>query len=192
MPSSWQHCNNCPFNKNGKKNKSKNHNYIYKQTHISPLSLMPSSTKKATILLVFEAPGIDEWKKCKPICSKRKNSAAAKFNSAMHLANKSINNYDVTEAICCFPGTSTVTKSKARKIQSEIDIASIYCLKNLFEDVKRGQYNKIVCFGNVAFRSVSVILKVLSSYNSANLPMVVHLKHPSISNTLLQDIINNL
>jgi uracil-DNA glycosylase family 4 len=109
----------------------------------------------SNILLIFEAPGIDEWSKSKPVCSKRMGSAAVKFVNALVSCGKKLTDYDIAEALYCFPGKSS--KGTGQKIQKEVILGSKCCQKYLELEILSKNYKKIVCFGKIAQESVSRI-----------------------------------
>ena len=186
--------NKCPYNKCSI-NPSKNHAYILNKKNNGPLNLF-SKNDSNMILLVFEAPGIDEWRKEEPISSKRKGSAAVKFNKELKNKNKNKEDYDIAEAVRCFPGTSTKTTNQ--KDLEELKTASKYCQKYLEQILKEKDYTKIVCFGKIAKRNVYSSVKRLvksgeSNYTEEYLKKsVICLTHPMYSKTLSNDIISNL
>lgn len=103
MPNNYNLCGKCIFNRKSIK-QSANINYITNKNNNGPLSLEDNGSN---ILLVFEAPGIDEWSNNKPLCSKRRGSAAVKFANALALCGKALTDYDIAEALYCFPGKSS-------------------------------------------------------------------------------------
>lgn len=184
--------NKCPYNKCSI-NPSKNHAYILNKKNNGPLNLFSKNTSNR-ILLVFEAPGIDEWRKEEPISSKREGSAAVKFNN--ELKNKNKEDYDIAEAVRCFPGTSTKTDNQ--KDSKELKKAAECCQKYLERALKAKSYTKIVCFGEVAKDSVSSVVKTFIKQNSQHYTIgyfkksVICLTHPMHSKTLSNDIGSNL
>ena len=87
----------CPYKKCSV-NPSQNHTYIHSKRNSGPLELY-SQIPTNDILLIFEAPGIDEWSKGEPICSKRRGSAGHKFNAELRAQGKIKSNYDIVEAV---------------------------------------------------------------------------------------------
>jgi len=174
---------------------SKNHSYIYSKRNNGPLDLY-SLQHNNDILVVFEAPGIDEWSKGEPVCSNRRGSAGYKFNTELNNQGKQKSSYDIAEAVRCFPGTSTKTINK--KDQAELKKATKYCQKYLKDIILRKNYEKIVCFGELAETMVSSIIKSLHrqknpyyslSYLKENVKKLVH---PMKNKKLSDDIEKNL
>lgn len=188
-------CNKkCPYKKCSTA-PSKNHIYIHAKRNNGPLGLY-SLRSTNDILLVFESPGIDEWSKGEPVCSKRTNSAGYKLNSELSKQKKHKGNYDIAEAVRCFPGTST--KNINQKDQNELDKAAKYCRKYLKDIILCKNYRKIVCFGKVAKDNVKCIMLSLIKqkhchYNRSYLnSSVINLTHPMKSTTLSNDIKTHL
>lgn len=186
--------NKCPYNKCSNK-PSKNHKYILKKKNNGPLDLF-SKCKNNLTLLVFEAPGIDEWKNGEPVSSHRKGSAAYKFNEELQKQGKNRQNYDIVETVRCFPGTSTKTDNQ--KDPKELKNAAKCCQKYLERALKAKSYTKIVCFGEVAKDSVSSVVKTFIKQNNQHYTIeylkesVICLTHPMHSKTLSKDIGSNL
>ena len=194
MPNNTANCSLCPFNpQNNMANlHSKNLAYIWNAKNNGPLML---ENNNSDILLVFEAPGIDEWHKRQPIISKRKFSAGRKFDDALKKAGKYRTNYDITEAVLCFPGKST-TGTNA-KIQEEVEIAATYCQQYLQQDISNKNYRKIICFGKTAYNSVLKIYPTICAINpyyssSPYQNRIIHLTHPICNKNLQQDIMTHL
>ena len=194
MPNNYNLCGKCIFNRNSLK-QSVNINYIINKKHNGPLSLEDNGSN---ILLVFEAPGIDEWSKSKPVCSKRMGSAAVKISNALASCGKKLTDYDIAEALYCFPGKSS--KGTGQKIQKEVMLGSKFCQKYLEQEILSKNYKKIVCFGKIAQESVSRIfnnffkLKIYRSfynrtYFKYNVINTYHPMHQNFKNltTFIQD-----
>lgn len=180
----------CPYKKCSV-NPSQNHTYIHSKRNSGPLELY-SQIPTNDILLIFEAPGIDEWSKGEPICSKRIGSAGHKFNAELRAQGKIKSNYDIVEAVRCFPGTST--KTTHQKNDAELESAATYCEKYLRDIILSKNYKKIVCFGKIAKKSVQSIMGRLQRkkhpYYTRQFQSlgIVNLVHPMKNKNLSQDI----
>jgi uracil-DNA glycosylase family 4 len=180
----------CPYKKCSV-SPSKNHTYIHSKRNLGPLKLY-SQAPTNDILLVFEAPGIDEWRKGEPICSKRRGSAGYKFNTELKSQGKIKGNYDIAEAVRCFPGTSTKTTNQKNDI--ELGRAATFCEKYLSDIILRKNYKKIVCFGESAEKSVESIMARLQCQKHPYYTQlfqssrVVNLVHPMKNKNLSRDI----
>lgn len=173
MPSNFNNCGSCPYNPNN--SNSAQIVQAYKNKNKSPLSLVNNNSD---ILLIFEAPGITEWSKNTPLCSKRSSSSAMIFNKALAASNigKTLSNYDITEAVCCFPGTSGKSKI-GKKNADEERLAACFCVTNLKNDILGKRYKKIVCFGLIAYNSALLIYNTFNSI--ANIPTPIFCNHPN-------------
>lgn len=182
----YKKCSNAP---------AKNLGYILKKKNNGPLDLFSRCNTNST-LLVFEAPGIDEWKNEEPVSSQRKGGAAVKFNNELKNKNKNKEDYDIAEAVRCFPGTSTKTDNQ--KDSKELKKAAKYCQKYLELVLEAKNYVKIVCFGKVAKDSISSVvetfIKQKNQYYTKEYfeKSVICLTHPMCSKTLSEDIVSNL
>lgn len=151
MPSAFgNHCNECPYlrSENGNAPLSKEHN-------------------GGSILLVFQAPGVDEWSRRMPVCSEEARSTAARIRNSLSRINKSRADFDITNAVQCFPG-----KASSGRDKKPSEVARRKCEKWLQSDIFGSSYTKIVVFGAVARKSVS------SALSSSSIP-VVFIAHPS-------------
>ena len=135
-------------------------------------------------LLVFQAPGNDEWSGTTisgnriPIDSANSHSCAARMRNSFVRKGVSRNNYDIAEAVCCYPGKNQNDRDKkpsARSITS--------CINNMERLLQKGQYTRIVCFGNIAYKVVSQALSAIHG----NVPICTKASHPSsgVSNNAL-------
>lgn len=164
MPSTFGNfCNGCPYERSriGKEPLSKEHN--------------GSST-----LLVFQSPGIDEWNLGKPVCSSNARSTAARVRNSLTRISKSRVDFDITNAVQCFPG-----KAKSGRDNKPSEVARRLCEEWLRVDIDSSNYSKIVVFGAIAKRSVNSVLSV------STIP-VVFIAHPSgqLSNADLDDALS--
>lgn len=115
-------------------------------------------------LLVFQAPGNDEWHGGKstisgnriPIDSVNSHSCAARMRNSFVRKGVLRNNYDIAEAVCCYPGKNQNGRDKKPSAKS---IAS--CINNMERLLRKGQYTRIVCFGNIAYKVVSQALSAI-------------------------------
>ena len=128
-----------------------------------PLRLENNNSK---ILLVFQAPGIEEWKQRKPIISKKRNSASSRMENAFKRKCKNRQDYDITEAVQCYPGYGNNRDKKPSKKAVEC------CKEHLKRDIINGKYEKIIAFGRIAQESVSEIVKGVASIE------IVNKRHP--------------
>lgn len=159
---SFLKCQNCPYN-NGTKS-------------LLPIGLEDNKSNK---LLVFQSPGKDEWaggtstvsKQRIPIDSTSCHSAANRMRKSF--ARKKVNrtDYDITEAVQCYPGRGKSRDKKPKK-------TAITCCQQYLENaILTLKYSEIVCFGEIAYSMVGSIIKNNKIYG-----INYHLeKHPSSS-----------
>jgi len=131
-------------------------------------------------LLIFQAPGIEEWNQGKPIISSSPYSAAARIRNSLGRVGKSRGDFDITNSVQCYPGVNIQGRDKAPKITVRRKCASW-----LNMNIAIKEYNKIIVFGSVAKKSVLSL-----GYGSD--PRFLFLKHPSggLKNTTLDNALN--
>lgn len=168
-------CFNCPYH-NKKHLKSTNYS-----NGNGPLSL---ENNNSNILLVFQSPGVLEWQVGKPLQSKnnKPQSAASRINNSWKRCGKKRSNYDITNAIQCYPGKYKGGRDKKPRKDS---IES--CLERLKNDIKNGQYRRIIAFGNIAKNQVNNALVGLNLMGKIKTDFS---KHPSggVSNKDLDNL----
>jgi uracil-DNA glycosylase family 4 len=117
----------------------------------SPLSMEDHT---ASVLLIFQAPGIEEWKSGKPISSLDSKSAGARLASAFHLAGKDRNDYNITNTVQCFPGKRghcSISKPRDKTPPAKV---RQHCNEWLRQDIEMYQYKRVVVFGALARKAV--------------------------------------
>ena len=141
------HCNGCPY---------------HKQQHLSstqttsrispPIELEENNSNT---LLVFQAPGDDEWRIGKAIqpTIKQGGSAGRRVASSWARCNKKRSDFDIINTVQCYPGNQG-----ERDISPNI-IAICSCSKRLENTLQTKSYNKIIAFGDVAYQVISSIYK---------------------------------
>lgn len=153
MPKEYRgHCFDCPYIKNTVDEADK------------PLSMENNSSD---ILLIFQAPGESEWKDKNPVCSGNSKSAAARIRNSLERINKSRKDFNITNAVQCFPGKSASGRDKRPVIA-----ARRKCADWLETDIKSFQFRKIIVFGSLAKESIDSI-----GYSEDS--RFVFLRHPS-------------
>ena len=178
----YKYCDsNCPYNTQNIFTFTK----ARARDKIQPIDLEFHGSKT---LLVFEAPGYYEWIKNRPIHDSRDeqkmDSAGSRIATAFEACNKQRNNYDIAEAVCCFPG-----KQKDLN-HNEIVNASMSCRKYLYGHVQAKRYSKIVCWGHIAYSSILDIVDSIRVQTPQYCPTIISLKHPTAKDNN-QDAINN-
>lgn len=127
--------------------------------HCPKLSPLSAEKHNSSTLLVFQAPGIDEWtginaQSRAPISSNNKRSTADRMRKAFSVARKQRTDFDITEAVQCYPGKTN--SGRDRKPGAKVEQQ---CLKHLQNDILNGHYTKIISFGKCANRCVEKIIK---------------------------------
>lgn len=145
MPSSYADCGSCPYMHGGHLpgpvRALRNH----------PLSLEDNGSRT---LLIFQAPGIDEWKMGRPIASGSARSAAGKLRAAFQRLGKTRADYDISNAVQCFPGKRAPIGNNEPRDKSPSKAARDACAKWLQEDISKGSYTRVVTFGKHAEKAV--------------------------------------
>ena len=156
MPTTYgRPCENCPY-------RAGNRRY---QGPGTPLSM----ERNGDVLLVCQAPGIEEWEVTQPLISPSPHSAAARVRNSMGRVQKRRVHFSITNVVQCFPGKGRSGRDKRpRKAAREC------CAVWLEQDIRRCNWEKIVVFGRVAECSVRAI------FGEEGCPdNIVFVKHPS-------------
>ncbi|RKH20848.1 hypothetical protein D7X74_02850 [Corallococcus sp. CA047B] len=102
-------------------------------------------------LLLLQAPGINEWSDGKPLSSGENNSASQRFNAALAKAGKTREEFDIAEAVNCYPGQD----ERGRDLPPLSPVVKA-CSRWLAELIKEKQYKTVVLFGNVAAQALAL------------------------------------
>lgn len=146
----------------------------------TPQSELPLSMEKnsGNTLLIFQSPGIYEWKDKKPICSENNRSTAARIRNSLIRIGKCRTEFSITNAVQCFPGKYENGRDKTPSK------SIIRCCSNwLKDDISSSDYKNIVVLGAVAKQSVEILGKD---------ERFIFIGHPSgqLKNTTLDDALN--
>lgn len=153
MPTNYLNCcAGCPYIENKTKDTK------------SPLSM---ENNGSDVLIILQAPGVDEWKSNKPICSTNKKSAAARIRNSLKRTGLTREDFNITNAVQCYPG-----KSLSGRDLKPSKIAQFFCSKWLKQDIEASKFRKIIIFGSIARNSI----KMLALEND---PRFVYFRHPS-------------
>ena len=136
----FEHCINCSYNP---KNGFISTKVVRAQT---PLAVENNCSKT---LLVFQAPGKDEWSQGRPLCSENSRSAAARIRSALKRLNLNRHDFNITNAVQCLPNSAASSRDKPPSAN-----AQSCCLIGLKNDIELIAYTKIVVFGSIAKKSI--------------------------------------
>lgn len=136
-------------------------------------------------LLVFQAPGYDEWNAKTlsggriPIDSISSHSCAARMRNSFLRKGVLRTDYDIAEAVCCFPGKLSSKRDKKPKAKSISQ-----CTVNMADLLNKKAYSEITCFGDIAFKVVTDAIATIPGWKG---PTPSLAKHPSggVSNAIL-------
>lgn len=174
MPTTFNnHCQICPYNPvNGHSDTPKNR---------SPAPLFMEANSPHA-LLIFQAPGGDEWAARKPICSANPNSAAARIRNSLVRIDKSRTDFSITNSTQCYPGKGNSIRDKA-----PLTSARKCCVNWLKQDIEAFAFSRIIVFGAKAKSSVSEL-----GYTSD--PRFLFLRHPSggLGNAVLDEALRSI
>jgi uracil-DNA glycosylase family 4 len=125
----------------------------------------------SNMLIVLQAPGEEEWKKGRPLQAIKKvgGTAGRRIELSWKRVGKKRTEFDITSSVQCFPGK----KADGRDLEPS-DISIECCFQWLKEDIKNGNYTKIIGFGDIAIQQ---IYKVVSELH-LNV-QVIECKHPN-------------
>ena len=177
MPTIYrQYCLDCPYC-NGKHLPTE-----YWSMRSMPLSMEDNN---GDTLLIFQSPGIEEWKKGKPLSSHIAQSAGGKLKTAFKLLGKSRENYSITNTVQCFPGKQEPNNGKKPRDKQPVKAAQNLCSNWLLKDIEAHEYKLIVVFGSHAHKAV----KNLGFSNDKRFRYALHPTAPGVS---IDDICNIL
>lgn len=145
----------------------------------SPAMNLKFENNNSSYLLVFQAPGFDEWNGGKstvsgkriPLDSNNRYSCAARMRNSFIRKGVSRTNYDIAEAVCCFPGKLKNGRDKKPNVSSRSS-----CTKNMATLLRKKSYTKITCFGNFAFQTVKDAISMIPGWIG---PTPIFASHPS-------------
>ena len=112
---------------------------------------------EASALLIFEAPGEAEWKGGSPIFSAHPSSAAARIRKAQLRVERVRTDYDITNAVQCFPGKGPARNGGRSRDAKPPDEAIKHCSRWLQADIQTREYKLILVFGNPAKAAVNML-----------------------------------
>lgn len=130
-------------------------------------------------LLVFQAPGFSEWTGGTltmsgnriPIDSVSAHSCAERMRRSFSRKHVCRTNYDIAEAVCCYPGKLASGRDKRPRVGSIKQ-----CTVNMATLLKKKKYSKITCFGKIAYK---VVVDAIATIQGWNGPVPVYAAHPS-------------
>jgi uracil-DNA glycosylase family 4 len=162
MPSSYEHCSDCLYACGRQLTEAD------RAIPDRPLSMEDNGSDT---LLVFQSPGIEEWKTGTPISSSNPRSAAAKMRKVFELVGSDRGQFNITNAVQCFPGkrgAEVGLNSRDRSPPAEVLVA---CSQWLETDIHKRSYKRVVVFGRVAEKMVRKLIGMDSR--------LLYVPHPS-------------
>lgn len=141
-------------------------NTIFDNNLYTPLKLESNGSK---ILLVFQAPGEEEWKSGKAIFSmiKQGGTAGKRIENSWEREKKVRKDFDITNVVQCFPGKSSTVRDSEPNI-----MAICVCKERLKKAIEMYKYDKIITFGTIAKDVVDGILN--SNLNNITVVNSIH------------------
>lgn len=155
---------------------------VTKALRSHPLSLEDNGSRT---LLIFQAPGVEEWKSGRPISSGSANSAGGKLKKAFHLRRKQRTDYNISNVVQCFPGKQAPGGIKQPRDKSPPKSVRRACSKWLLEDISKGNYTRVVVFG----RHAEIAVKELGYENDSRFIFVPHPTASGVSITMLAEYV---
>ena len=145
MPCTFkEYCNGCSYS---------NALHLPSTERRLPLTMEPNPG--TTALLIFLAPGINEWGKGQPICSGSSHSAAARIRNSLRRISASMGinvsrcDFSITNAVQCYPGAGRNGRDKTPRAA-----ARRQCANWLMRDIQFRNWRRIVVFGAIPKQSV--------------------------------------
>jgi len=155
-------CISCPYNQ-------QQHLPVNQRTlrNSPPIDLENNNSKT---LLVFQAPGKDEWEVGKAIqlTIKVGGSAGRRINMSWERCQKQRTDFDIINSVQCFPGNEG-------KRDLEPDVMAICsCSQRLENVLESNEYSKIIVFGGIANQVITSICKKLNAKSK-----IIDAPHPN-------------
>lgn len=141
----------------------------------------------SNILLIFQAPGNDEWTGNTmtgnkiPIDSNNSKSCANRMRKSFKRNKVFRGNFDIAEAVCCYPGKSQNGRDNKPWFSS-----MALCSINMVNILVKKRYQRIICFGDVAYDVVTTAITQIVNWSGPNSTLA---PHPSsgIKNAILDN-----
>ena len=176
MPTTFcAHCIGCPYEN------AQHLSVAAREIRATPLAM---ENNNGSILLIFQAPGINEWANGRPVSSIEANSTGMKLEMAFAHYNKTRANFNITNAVQCFPGKKDAKNGKRPRDKAPVAAARRHCGYWLRKDITAHNYERIVVFGSPARKAVLAL-------GYADDSRFVFVKHPSggLSNAELRSVV---
>jgi len=138
-------------------------------TRSSPLAMERGA---GSVLMIFQAPGINEWTNGRPICSTAPSSAGGRLAAAFKEAGRARSEYNITNTVQCFPGKKMASTASRSRDKSPPASVRNHCANWLREDIESKEYTRVVVFGSHAKKAVTKL-------GYADDPKFRFVKHPT-------------
>ncbi|CAG1002239.1 hypothetical protein BURK2_03126 [Burkholderiales bacterium] len=146
MPAFYhRHCKDCPYNSGAHLPKED------RQIRNAPLSMEDNG---AAVLLIFQAPGVEEWRQGRPVISRKPHSAGSRMAAAFKLAGQCRKHYNITNTVQCFPGKRAQQGNAQPRDNAPSAKARCHCSNWLLEDIQSFNFERIVVFGAAARKTI--------------------------------------
>lgn len=149
VPSRYEcHCIGCPY-------QNAAHLPVHaRQIRSSPLSMEDNG---ASVLLIFQAPGVDEWAQGKPVVSTNPSSAGVRLEVAFQIALRTRRDYNITNTVQCFPGKRPQVGTVKPRDNAPPAAVRRHCSEWLRQDIEAHAYKRIIVFGAHARRAIRAL-----------------------------------
>ena len=147
MPSDFGcHCDGCQYQYG---------DHLPHEDRAGPLEMEDNGSP---ILLVFQAPGEQEWVNRRPISSTKPRSAGNRLKNIFALLGKARESYNITNAVQCFPGKKPTVNGNKPRDRVPSASARRSCVQWLRNDLEAREYTKVIVFGAIARKAVESIV----------------------------------
>jgi len=155
-------CDNCPY-----KNQIHLNNDNKTNRESPPIEL---ESNNSDTLLIFQAPGTEEWIKGKAIqpVIKQGGTVGRRIELSWKRKKKNRNDFDIINTIQCFPGNN------GNRDLEPNNMSICSCSNRLESILKKNRYKRIIAFGEISQNVVDNLIRKLKLEVN-----VVKSKHPA-------------
>lgn len=159
-----KNCPTCPYNLQAQ---------IYIASQMTSRQHPPITLEDnaSTTLLVFQAPGIEEWLIGSPIqpTVKKGGTAGRRIFLSWKRKRKQRSDFDIVNAVQCYPGTVGIRDAEPSRE------AVTACIGRLKTAINAKNYSKIVSFGSIAAIAIDSIMRLSAECSFAHIRAI----HPN-------------
>ena len=155
----YDECKDCPY--------FKQHYLQPNDQIINGFIPLEMEFNNSDILLIFQAPGINEWQKGDTIVPThvKGGTAGIRILNSWDRKKKVRSDFDIVESVRCYPGKRQNGRDKKPRKK-----AKKCCSKILEREISNGNYSKIIAFGMIA----QEMLKEISIKNKCTIINAIH------------------